>query len=97
MTWKATEQNTDVKSQKLCGLSDLSADLLCLAPSQTPEKPHVILRGHVGVEGIILKHHADAAVAWRLTVHRLSIEVKIPRFESDQASDHTQERRFPTS
>src|SRR5919109_408500 len=95
MTWKATKQSADIKPQKLCGLSDLGGDLLLLTPSQAPEKPHVILHGHMGVEGIVLKHHADAAVAWRLTIHWLSIEVKIPRFGTDQACNHTQERRFP--
>ena len=46
------------------------------------------------IKRVILKHHGDVAVAWRLVVDALAIDHHIATADALQARDHAQQGRF---
>ena len=58
---------------------------------------HVLERGHVRIECIVLEHHGAAAVCRIDLVHNLAVYGDGAADDLFQTRDHAQERRLPTA
>ena len=58
---------------------------------------HVLPHGHVGVEGIVLEHHGDVALARWLVVHDLAGDAQLALADVLEPGDHAERRRLPAA
>ena len=58
---------------------------------------HVLPHGHVWVEGIVLEHHGDVALARRLLVHDLAADAQLTLADVLEPGDHAKRRRLPAA
>ena len=84
--------------QRLGGIVDSLADLLVgeLA-GQAQRKGDVLEHRQMWVQGVVLEHHREVAVARRLVVDPLVADEHVAGGDVLEADDHPQQRRLPTS
>src|SRR5262249_39624419 len=85
----ALEQGADI--QHLGRRLDPIADLLSRHPTVAQRERHVVFHGHVGVEGIVLKHHGNVAILRVALVDELAVDADFPAGSLLQAGDHAQD------
>ncbi len=75
----------------------LRPDLLFRDAPHFQRKCQVLFHGHVGEQGIALKHHADVAfVRWK-TAHGPAVDLDIAARRRFEAGEHHQDRRLARS
>ena len=79
-------------AQGLCSLADLLVDLVLRKLPQLQRECHVVVDGHVRVEGIGLEDHCDIAVLRRHVVHELAVDVELAAGDGLKACNHAQGR-----
>ena len=60
--------------------------------TQLQAEGHVVINGHVRVQGVVLEDHGDVPVTWADIVHDLAADGQGPLGNVFQASDHPQGR-----
>ena len=65
--------------QSLGGGPHLLVDLRLVDPGELQAEGHVLVHRHVGVEGVGLEHHGDAAFGWVLVVDPALVDHEIAR------------------
>ena len=58
---------------------------------------HVVVYGHVGIQGVILEHHCDIAVFGSYVVHQLSVDEQLTFRDLLEPGDHSEGRGFAAS
>ena len=76
--------------QDLGGLPHLLVDLLLGYLAQLQGKGHVLIHGHVGIQGVALEHHGDVPVLGLHVVHPLAADEQVALGDVLQAGDHPQ-------
>ena len=76
--------------QDLRGLPHLAVDLLLGGLLQLQGEGHVLIDGHVGVEGVVLEDHGDVPVLGGHVVHHLAVDGQLAAADLLQARDHPQ-------
>ncbi len=84
----AVQQLLDV--QDLGRLVHALVDLLLGELADLQPEGHVLVHGHVRVQGVVLEHHGDVPVLGRHVVHQLAVDVELPGGDLLQAGDHAQ-------
>ncbi|SUB69170.1 Uncharacterised protein [Pluralibacter gergoviae] len=69
-------------------------DKIFFRPGQLEAKRHIFRHRQVRIEGVGLKHHADAALGGRRVVHPLTAYQQLAAGYRLQPGDHPQQRRF---
>ena len=64
-------------------------------PAHPEGEPHVLGRGHVRVERVVLEDHGDVAVLRRKVVHHLAVDLHVPVRDRLEARDHAESRCLP--
>ena len=64
---------------------------------QLQREGHVLIHGHVGIEGIVLEHHGDIAILGFHIVHQLVADPQLTGADILQARDHPQRGGFTAS
>ena len=76
--------------QDLGGLPHLLVDLLLGHLAQLQGEGHVLIHGHVGIQGVALEHHGDVPVLGLHVVHPLAADEQVALGDVLQAGDHPQ-------
>ena len=88
----AVEQLGDVENAR--GMVDALFDLVLGKFAQLEPERHVLERGHVRVERVVLEHHGDVAVLGGPVVDDLAADENVARGDLLEAGDHAQRRRL---
>ena len=88
----AVEQRFD--REDLGRFADAAFDLRPRRAAHLQAERHVLLHRHVRVEGVVLEHHGDVAVAGRDVVHEPVADVDLAAGDFLEPGDHPQRRRF---
>ena len=72
------------------GLADLPVDLILGHLLQLQGEGHVLIDGHVGIEGVGLEDHGDITVLGGHIVHQLAVDVQLAAADLLQAGNHPQ-------
>ena len=92
LAWLAIEQRRDFQHRRCLG--DLARDLLRRGADVAQAERHVLPHRHVRIEGVVLEHHRDAAVAWPHRVDARVSEMDLAGARRLEAGDHAQQGRF---
>ena len=76
--------------QNLSGLPHLSVDLVLGQLFQLQGERHVLVHGHVGIEGVVLEHHGDVPILRLHVVHQLVADPQLAGGDVLQTGDHPQ-------
>ena len=58
---------------------------------------NIVFYFHIGIEGIVLKHHRDISILWRHLVYDPPIHNDLTAADRFKPRNHTQQRCLPTS
>ena len=78
--------------EDLRGLADLLVDNVLALLAQLQREGHVLIDGHVRVQGVVLENHRDIPVLGRDVVHQLAVDVKLTLGDLLKTRDHSQRR-----
>ena len=76
--------------QDLGGLPHLPVDLVLGYLLQLQRECHVLIHGHVGIQGVVLEHHGDVAILRLHIVHQLVADPQLAGGDVLQTGDHPQ-------
>ena len=76
--------------QDLCGLLHPAVDLILGHLAQLQGEGHVLIHGHVGIEGVALEHHGDVTVLGLHIVDHAVTDAQLAVGNLLQAGDHPQ-------
>ena len=80
------------KAEHVGGVVHLALDLCFRRVSQREREGHIVVDVHVGIEGVVLKHHGDVAVFGSDMVDPVSPNVQVALGNLLQPGNHTQRR-----
>jgi hypothetical protein len=75
-------------------LLDADVDLRLGKLADLESESHVVVDGHVRVQGVVLEHHRDVAVLGRHVVHELPVDEQLAFRDVLESGDHAQGRRL---
>ena len=78
--------------EDLRGLADLLVDNVLALLAQLQGEGHVLIDGHVRVQGVVLENHRNVPVLGRDVVHQLAVDVKLALGDLLETRDHSQRR-----
>ena len=76
--------------QDLGGLPHLAVDLRLIHLAQLEPEGHVIVNGHVGVQGVVLEYHGDIPILGGNVVDQLAVDIQLTAGDLLQTGDHPQ-------
>ena len=77
-------------AEDLRRLAHAAVDLRLGRLAQFEGKGHVVVHGHVRIEGVALKHHGDVAVLGQHVVDQFAVDIQFAFGDLLQAGDHAQ-------
>ena len=88
----ALEQLLDVEGSR--GFLDALVDLVFRQLANPEPEGHVLVNGHVRVQGVILEDHRDVAIFGRNVVDELGVDIKLAFGDVLETRDHSKRSRL---
>ena len=78
-------------AQQACGIQHPALDLMLGSFAQAQPESHVVIEIFVRVQGVVLEHHGDVALAWWLIIDPPAVDQHMAAADALEAGNHAQQ------